>query len=236
LSPAPPACARSSTFVLSWYLFAADAIVAFYLVAEVGVRIFVQGIWKAPHSFFRSKWNVADAGVALFSLIGFFVSPLASRSSSLWLQRGSALRAIRVVRALRVLRVLRFMRYGYLSHVLDTLTAMLPGVLNAATLIALFLYIFAVIGLQSFMGILNVCNDVSVTGRAECVGNFTVMGRSCAMLPTVALEGACKAMGNASTYTLPRIYEAQNPNWDTFGNAILQTYMLADGENWNSLM
>jgi len=232
----PAACANTSTPALSMYLLVADGIVAFCLLAEVGVRVFIQGIWKSPHAYFRSRWNVADAGVALLSAVAFFVSPLANRSSNIWLSRGSTLRAVRVVRAARALRVLRFFRHGYLSHILDTVTAMGPGVINAATLIALFLYIFAVIGLQSFMGSLNVCNDFSVSRGADCVGNFTLVGRNCAFLPTEALEAACKAMGSGSNFTFPRIFEAQNPNWDNFGNAILQVYMLSDGENWNSLM
>jgi hypothetical protein len=150
---------------------------------------------------------------------------------------GQALGAIRSIRGIRVLRVLRLIRqFTAITLISDVIVAMIPGALNASVLIFLFIYIFAIIGMQTFGGTENICNDFSISAQADCTGTFKLSGPNCAFLETQAKEDACKAMGNSSVYVMDRRWEAQLPNWDNFGNSLLQTYMIADGENWPSFM
>ena len=64
---------------------------------------------------------------------------------------GAALRSIRSARALRALRGLRLFHTTSLATVLDSLWVMLQPAANALVHVFLFMYVFAIIGLQSFM-------------------------------------------------------------------------------------
>lgn len=190
------------------YLRVADTVITAFFCLEVGLKATAQGVWGPPGSFafLRSRWNVLDVVIAATSVAGLAVGQQTTPS-------GPPLRSIRVIKALRSLRGLRLLRASALASIIDTLYFMLPSFGNSLLLVLLFMYIFAVIGLQSFAGTQNVCNDFSVGGGEGCTGNFTLSGRNCAFLPTPALELACKAMGAQSNFTFPRLYESLLREW-----------------------
>ena len=206
---ASPACATHGAALLA-YLQPADAAVAGLLLGECVLKAFCQGLWGPPGSpaYLRSPWHAVDVGVAVAGLGALGVGWGGEGGLA-----GPALRAVRAIRALRALRGLRFFRATALASIIDTLGAMLPALGSSLLLVLLFMYIFAVIGLQSFMGAMNLCNDSVMSQAGACVGEFVVAGPNCAFLPTLQLEAACKAMGEASNFTMPRIYEPLLREW-----------------------
>jgi len=224
-----PSTCSSSQKPLATYLFGCDAAVVAWFTLEALLKIGAQGFMGQAHSYVRSWWNLTDLFIVVTSIAGLAVAPGSGPGLEL-----SAIRSVRAVRSLRVLRLLR--QFSLLSRMTDVVVSMLPGMANASVLVFLFIYIFAIIGMQSFQGTLNICNDFSVSTKDQCQGFFKLAGPNCAMLPTWFQERDCKSMGNQSTYMFPRRFEQQLPNWDNFGNALLQTYMIADGENWPDMM
>ena len=217
------------------YLNGCDAFVVAWFTLEMVLKVIAQGFFPqgvlggTAHGYLSSQWNVIDFIIVVASIAG-----LAAGMTSI---AGAGLTAIRSIRGIRVLRVLRLIKqFTAITLISDVIVAMIPGALNASVLIFLFIYIFAIIGMQTFGGTENICNDFSVFAKADCTGKFALSGPNCAFLPTQALENACKAAGNSSTFMMDRRWEAQLPNWDNFGNALLQTYMIADGENWPTFM
>ena len=83
-----------------------------------------------------------------------------------------ALRSLRALRALKPLRVVR--RYPGLRLVVNAIFRAMPRIANVVLVTMLFFVIFAIVGVQNFMGALRVCNDDSIATRTEvCFFAFT---------------------------------------------------------------
>lgn len=99
-----------------------DRIIVYAFVVELGLRLLA---WRG--AYFRNGWNVFDFLIVAVS-IGAATSGLA------------ALRAFRVLRVLRVITVIPRMRV-VVSALLDSI----PGIASVGVVLALILYVFAVI-------------------------------------------------------------------------------------------
>ena len=76
--------------------------------------------------------------------------------------------------------------------VAGAIVAAVPRSRDVFVVAVLLMYMFALLGVQSFGGSMSTCTDPSITTAADCVGTFNVTGELCAYLPTVAAELACK--------------------------------------------
>ena len=215
---------------LTNYLAVCDPIVVAFFTLEA-----LLCLTSNPAGFIASKWNWLDLVIVVTSIVGLALGQISTAS-------GLVLRAIRAGRALRALRVFRiFKGFKAMEAMLDTLGGIAPAAGSAFTIVAIFFYIFAVIGLQSFGGRMNVCNDpyASPSGglvdAKVCTGTFTLKGPTCAYLPSADLEAACRKSPTGYP-NFPRSYEAILPNYDNIGNALLTVFQLSDGENWPTLM
>lgn len=99
-----------------------DRLILYAFIVEISLRIFA---WRAE--YFRNGWNIFDFLIVLVSLI--------AATSGL-----AALRAFRVLRVLRVITVIPRMRV-VVSALLDSL----PGIASVGVVLALIIYVFAVI-------------------------------------------------------------------------------------------
>lgn len=104
------------------YLKAIDQIIIYSFVVEIGLRI---AAYRG--GYFREGWNLFDLLIVVISL--------AAATSGL-----AALRAFRVLRVLRVITVIPRMRV-VVSALLDSI----PGIASVGVVLALILYVFAVI-------------------------------------------------------------------------------------------
>ena len=104
-------------------LFALDQTILWIFVIEIATRLVIFG----PSRFFRDPWSVFD-----FLVVGVALLPA---SGSL-----SALRALRVLRILRLVSVMPSLR-----AVVDALLRALPSMASVGALLALVLYVGAVI-------------------------------------------------------------------------------------------
>lgn len=119
----------SSTIVARWgaLLDAADRAILAVFVAEIGLRL---AVWRGR--FFRDPWSVFDFAVISIALIPA-AGPLA------------VLRALRVLRVLRLISMVPSMR-----RVAGGLLAAIPGLGSVVGIIAVILYVFAVIATKLF--------------------------------------------------------------------------------------
>lgn len=119
----------SEAIMAKWgaLLIAADSAILAVFVVEIGLRL---AVWRG--SFFRDPWSVFDfvvVGIALIPATG----PLA------------VLRALRVLRVLRLISMVPSMR-----RVAAGLLAAIPGLGSVIGIIAVILYVFAVIATKLF--------------------------------------------------------------------------------------
>ena len=108
-------------------LSAADRVILGLFVVEIGVRL---AVWRG--SFFRDPWSVFDFIVVSIALVPA-TGPLA------------ALRALRVLRVLRLISIVPSMR-----RVAGGLLAAIPGLGSVIGIIAVILYVFAVIATKLY--------------------------------------------------------------------------------------
>ena len=119
------------------------------------------------NAYLRSAWNVGDFMIVLVGLFSLFV-------------QGNNLDVIRLVRLMRPLRAIR--RVRGMRVLVNTLMQALPMMVDVLWLLLLVMYVFAVLGIQMWKGVLHkrcyyssspdvfmvVPNDTDVCGSREC--------------------------------------------------------------------
>lgn len=140
------ACLASDHYGISsshaYFLKTINSILTYIFTVELFFRIVGLGIYE----FCRDKMNYFDSIVVVLSIVEIAV--FSNSTSAI-----SAFRAIRVFRVFRVLRVMRILRY--LKSMGDIVKAVGKSVSNffyLFLLLALFLVIFSLLGMQIFAG------------------------------------------------------------------------------------
>jgi len=96
----------------------------------------------------RDKFNLFDLAIVIFSVFDLF---LISGESSF-----SALRAF------RLFRIFKIFRAGNLRVLLDSITMTVSSIGNYVVLLVLFIYVYALLGMQFFAGKLKFDEDGNV--------------------------------------------------------------------------
>jgi uncharacterized membrane protein YqjE len=128
---------QSSTWTL--IQLGANAVFTVVFLAEAAAKLVALG-----KLYFQEAWNVFDFCIVVISVVGLLVDLLASGFPV----NPTALRILRVLRVMRVLRAVK--RAQGIQRLLTTLVLSAPALLNIATLLALALFIFAIIGMNLF--------------------------------------------------------------------------------------
>lgn len=164
---------------------------------ELALKVFALGLYEKPTAYIRSAFNVLDGLVVITSL-----SSLAIGSSG-----GSSVRALRIMRILRPLRSIR--RFPGLKLVVNTVIAAVPAVSYVCLLGLASMSIFALLGMELFMGKFWSCRVV------ENASDYTT-------------QATCEAAGG----------QWRNSKWhfDNFGAALLSTFLLHAGDDWQEIM
>ena len=100
-------------------------------------------------SYIRSAWNLLDAVIVIVSYI------------SIGLPK-SNLNLIKVIRLMKILRPLRAIsRNEGLKLSIKALTVAISSILNVVIVVVLFIFIFAIIGVNYFKGKFYDCNELA---------------------------------------------------------------------------
>ena len=126
--------------------------------------------------YFRRAWNVFDFVIVILSLTGIIVDKLTGATFI-------SPTLLRVVRVFRIGRVIRLVKAAKgLRKLLFALVISLPALFNIATLLFLFMFIFAVIGMTFFM-------HVRHKDALDETVNFETFGRSMILLFRLCTSG-----------------------------------------------
>jgi len=145
-----------------YWLTVADCFFYFYW-CEFSLKFFALG----PHGYFGNagrqfEFSMLCASVVERSVSGIEINPM-------------VLRMLRVSRALRILRVLQGKNAGDLRDLLHTLITSGPAMANVASILALVMFIYAVLGMHLFTWVLQ--ND-GINNHA----NFETFSGACLLL------------------------------------------------------
>uniref|UniRef100_A0A8D3APY8 Sodium channel protein n=1 Tax=Scophthalmus maximus TaxID=52904 RepID=A0A8D3APY8_SCOMX len=224
--------------VLTLYTF--TAIYTF----ESAIKIFARGFCLLPFTFLRDPWNWLDFTVILMAYLTEFVD----------LGNVSALRTFRVLRALKTISVI-----PGLKTIVGALIQSVRKLADVMILTVFCLSVFALIGLQLFMGLLRqkcvrslthcvnssysynasfICNNRTWSSRADFLTNednfYKVEGAKDALICGYGSDaGKCPDGFDC-------LKVGRNPNYgytsfDTFGWAFLALFRLMTQDYWEKL-
>jgi voltage-dependent calcium channel L type alpha-1D len=218
-----PAADPLNCIGLATFLYIADFALTILFSLEMLLKIVALGFALHPNSYLRSGWNVLDGFIVVVSVV------------SLALGGSSSLKALRSLRALRALRPLRVVsRYPSLKLVVNSIFGALPKVSNVGLVNFLFFLIFAIVGVQNFMGALGSCNDPTVSDKLGCTGMFNTTGELCGFQPTTALQEQCQLLPDGLPF--PRTWAPPPAHFDNVLNGLLTVFEVATGEMWPDIM
>jgi len=104
---------------------------------EILLKFFAYGV-----TFFQDTWNMFDLLVVVSSIV------------ELTLGSASGLNALRAMRIIKVMRTIRLVRRARrLRLIISALIRSLPHIMSSVVLLSLFIFIFAVLGVQLFSGV-----------------------------------------------------------------------------------
>lgn len=127
--------------------------------------------------YFRRAWNVFDFVVVTLSIMGIILEELVQDNVFI------SPTLLRVVRVFRIGRVLRLVKAAKgIRKLLFALIISLPALFNIATLLFLFMFIFAIVGMTFF-------SHVRHRGVLTATSNFETFGRSILLLFRLSTSG-----------------------------------------------
>jgi hypothetical protein len=162
-----------------------------------------------PSEYVKDNYNIFDAIVVAFSILEEGMA-LASTAGSCE-PEGGAGGGLSALRAFRIFRVFKMAKdWESLQTLLSTMVVSLMEIGNFFLLLCLFVYIFALVGIQAF------ANKFHFDGDTGWPVEFTN-----------------DPDADENNY---RVTEIAVCNFDTFVNAVVTIFQVLTGENWNTVM
>ncbi|XP_034559541.1 sodium channel protein type 4 subunit alpha-like [Notolabrus celidotus] len=211
---------------------------------ESAIKIFARGFCIVPFTFLRDPWNWLDFSVIVMAYVTEFVD----------LGNVSALRTFRVLRALKTISVI-----PGLKTIVGALIQSVKKLADVMILTVFCLSVFALIGLQLFMGLLRQkcirslshCINSSYSSNASFICNNRTWSSRTDFLTSednfYKVEGAKDALicgYGSDAGKCPDGFDClkigRNPNYgytsfDTFGWAFLALFRLMTQDYWEKL-
>nr|XP_058951235.1 voltage-dependent N-type calcium channel subunit alpha-1B-like isoform X1 [Pocillopora verrucosa]XP_058951236.1 voltage-dependent N-type calcium channel subunit alpha-1B-like isoform X1 [Pocillopora verrucosa]XP_058951237.1 voltage-dependent N-type calcium channel subunit alpha-1B-like isoform X1 [Pocillopora verrucosa]XP_058951238.1 voltage-dependent N-type calcium channel subunit alpha-1B-like isoform X1 [Pocillopora verrucosa] len=184
---------------------------------EVLIKVVDVGIILHKGAYFRDWWNIIDALVVSFNMASLILEQTDSSGSG-----HSLIKALRVFRVLRPFKGVH--KIKKLQAVFRCMWYSVKNVANILMITMLFLFIFAVMGVQLFKGKFQYCNDTSKRTKEECQGYFFVF-----KYDELYQQETVEKVEN-------RTWENKLLNFDNVLQAMLTLYTSSTGEGWPSAM
>jgi len=193
---------------LGQFLYIIDTIFTIIFTLELTLKVVTMGLFAHEGSYLRSGWNRLDFVIVLSSLISSYV-------------QSSTLKAFRTLRMLRTLRPLRMVsRLQGMRIVVSAIMYSAPAATNVC-IFGLFMFcIYAILGVQLFMGGLGYCSDLAATDKDDC------LSRNSIEIPDPRFgvqEGA-------------PVWRTAVYNFDNTIQALVSLFVVTAGDGWTSIM
>jgi len=191
-----------------WTLWSLNATLTLIFTVESFIKILGLGL----EIFVKDRFNLFDVLVVFISLVEVVLDILTQcRLIDVGLPGLSALRALRVFRVLKLVRSVETLR-----TIFATLSNSIASVTYLGMLLFLFIFIFALLGMEFFGGFTPVPHMWKGHGGQYNVENFP-----CAF----------------EYYHITWSSDDDSPrcNFDTFFNSFVSIFIVLSGENWNEI-
>ena len=174
---------------------------------EMGAKVVAMGFaCNGKDSYMRSGWNQLDFVIVSVSCVLLLADAIPQ------------LRPLRVLRVLRVLRPLRLIsRNAGMKLIITSLFKAMPAVSNVLGVVFALQVVFAILGMQMFVGAMGSCTDPSILTEAEC-------------------SAAAGGHPFASSAEATRWANPATGSFDNFGDAMRLLYVMSSGDQWERPM
>ena len=152
-------------------------------------------------NYIKDRYNLFDAVIVIISLVDWAISRIPD------LDAGSALNAFRALRLLRMLKISK--SWKALGEILRKTAQSMKDISNFSLLLILFMYIFALLGMELFANAALVDEDDNLIAGEENIQALVASG---------------------AYYTFPR------DNFNNVGFALTSIFIVIIGEDWNWAM
>jgi len=180
--------------------------------AECGMRIIALGFIAHPSAYLRNSWNILDFTIVMIGMISEVLAVLQIEGFDV-----KALRAFRVLRPLRLISGV-----PSLQIVMNAILMAIIPLINIALLVLFVIIIYAIIGLELFMGAFHkTCFD-------EITGDMMEDPSPCGGLFICPNGTECREYW-------------EGPQWgitcfDNFGQAMLTVFQCITLEGWTDML
>lgn len=190
-----------------------DYIFTGIFTVEIMIKLIAYGAAMHSGGFCRSVFNILDMFIVFVSLIAIIL-----RDS----KEISVVRILRVVRVLRPLRAIN--RAKGLKHVVTCVLMAIQSIGNIMLVTVLFMFMFAVIGIQLFKGTFSYCNDDTIKTQHDCQGQF--------------IEYAKGAISRdlSDGKVMDREWKVRKFNFDNVFQAMLTLFVVMTFEGWPGIL
>ena len=199
-------------------LHVSDYVFTLLFTLEAIFRFCAFDAFDPTHGYLTSSFNLLDLSIVVISIISLCPE----------MDEFSILRLLRILRPLRLLGKVPGMRLIFLF-----LTTSALDVLNVVGVVLFCHTLFAVIGMELFMGAFGACTDESIPTRELCVAVLPPLRRF--LLSGRSLKGGGGSGGGEED----GVVKWSNPNFgsfDSFGSSMLLLFIGATGDGWEEHM
>ena len=125
--------------------------------SELLLKVVAHGFCFGRKAYVKSPWNLLDLAIVCVSFLVLLAEAF------------PVLRPLKTLRVLRALRPLRLVsRNPGMKVIIVSLFKALPAVSNVMGVILAFQLVFAILGMQLFMGVLHRCSEPTILTRELC--------------------------------------------------------------------
>nr|XP_032819302.1 voltage-dependent L-type calcium channel subunit alpha-1D-like [Petromyzon marinus] len=217
--------AEDDTNKINHILEQVEYLFLFVFTLEALLKIVAYGFFFHQYAYLRSGWNIMDFIIVVVGVLSVWLEATSPQPDPGLPSGNSVGFDVKALRAFRVLRPLRLV--SGLTVVLDSILMSMVPLLHIALLVLFMVMIYAIIGLELFMGKLHkTCyyegtQMVAEDKPAPCA--FAGNGRFCTINGTVC-EGGWEGPNMGIT------------NFDNFGFAMLTVYQCITTEGWTDVL
>jgi len=188
-------------------------IINFVLSTVFAIELFIKLPTLGFRTYVKDPFNVFDAFVVAASVVDVIVAPPAFFGRGVTEGGGSAVTAVRTVRVFRLFKLAK--AWKSLQELLLSIAKSLQSAVYFVVLMLLFIFIFAIIGMQNFANVLY----------------FDSLSNDAIALKDVQ---AMYAADNSTIYR-PTWYRPRS-NFDSFIHAVFVVFQILSLEDWNVVM
>jgi hypothetical protein len=144
--------------------------ISMLFIVEIIIRVTASGFIIGKYSYLKDGYNIFDflvVSTICFTFVMDLIYDEEENNASLTELRDFAT----AIKALKALRPLRLAKSPALRDTGASLIASIPALFNSALINIFFIYIFGIIGVQTFCGKISTCANTLMKNKIDCIAS-----------------------------------------------------------------